>query len=131
MRAFGWATLGGLAAFMSSNVLTVGFDFPGAAAAFSVGGGLAWFQLGIYAAAFAMALGLVLRVPGRSLRSDAKVISDFNGYLIRGCFWAVLLVWVGDASSAFMSSNTTTATPSPESVLAALTHDLRPGIEDI
>jgi TRAP-type mannitol/chloroaromatic compound transport system permease small subunit len=102
VRISGWAMLAVLAAFMINNVLTVGFGFPGIASAFRGGGGAAYVQLGLYALAIAAAAALVLATPKRALRQDAEAISEFNAYLIRACFWAVLLVGVVDASIAFM-----------------------------
>ena len=102
VRIGGWAMLAFLAAFMINNVLTVGFGFPGTASAFRDGGGAAYLQLGLYALAIVAATALVLATPKRVLRQDAEAISDFNAYLIRSCFWAVLLVGVVDASIALM-----------------------------
>ncbi|MGB0928844.1 MAG: TRAP transporter small permease subunit [Pikeienuella sp.] len=100
-RMFGWIMLTTLAAFMINNVLTVGFEFPGTAAAFSVGGG-AWLQVGIHAVAIAVAIAYVIATPDRALRWDALNITNFNIYLIRACFWAVLMIGIVDASIAFM-----------------------------
>ena len=102
VRMFGWLMLTILAAFLTNNVLTVGFGFPGSAAAFADGGALAWLQLGLYVLAVLAAGAVVFVHSERSLRTEAKAVSDFNAYLIRGCFWAVLLVGVADASIAFM-----------------------------
>ncbi len=102
VRMFGWLMLTILAAFLINNVLTVGFGFPGAAAAFADGGGQAWLQAGLYGLAVLGAGAVVFVHSERSLRTEAKAVSDFNAYLIRGCFWAVLLVGVADASIAFM-----------------------------
>ncbi len=102
VRCFGWAMLATLTAFMINNALTVGFGFPGLAALMKEDGGLAYGQLALYLAAFVIAVVFVFMTRARTLRLDAKVISDFNAYLIRGCFWAVLLVGVVDAAIAFM-----------------------------
>ncbi len=102
VRSFGWSMLTLLVAFMANNVLTVGFDFPGTRTAFAGGGGSAYLQLSLYVAAAAIAVLFVLGTNHRSLRRDAKLISDFNAFLIRGCFWTVLLVGVADATIAFM-----------------------------
>lgn len=102
VRIFGWTMLTLLAAFMISNVLTVGYDFPGTMTVFGSGGGRAFLQLSLYVIAIAAAVFLVLKTMYRPLRADAKLISDFNAYLIRGCFWTVLLVGIADAAIAFM-----------------------------
>lgn len=101
VRSFGWLMLLGLAAFMINNVLTVGMGFSGVTAAFSGDtGGL--IQLVIYIAAFALAIGYVMRTSDTALRWDARMISNFNAYLIRGCFFGVLFVGIADAAIAFM-----------------------------
>lgn len=102
VRSVGWAMLAVLVAFMANNILTVGFGFPGLASLFREGGPSAYVQLVLYLAAITMAAAFVRFTPQRTLRLDARVISDANAYLIRGCFWAVLLVGLVDASIAFM-----------------------------
>ena len=94
-RIFGWTSLAAIAAFLINNVLTVGYDFPGAVSGDPI-------QLGVYLIAFALAVGFVLRTPDRALRWDAQKISNFNAYLIRGCFFSVLFVGIADATIAFM-----------------------------
>jgi TRAP-type mannitol/chloroaromatic compound transport system permease small subunit len=44
----------------------------------------------------------VLRTPHRSLRVDAKLLSDANAFFIRAAFWVVLLVGLTDAAVSFM-----------------------------
>ncbi len=102
IRCFGWIMLSLLVAFMTSNILTVGYGFPGLAALTKEGGELAFAQLALYIAAIAIALAFVLKTEERTLRLDAKVISGINIYLIRGCFWAVLLIGIADVAIAFM-----------------------------
>ena len=102
VRIFGWATLFVLAAFLINNVLTVSYGFPGTFAAFSGGGTGAWLQLALYVIAIALAVLWVNRTPTRALRWDARRISNFNAFLIRFCFFAVLFVGIADAVIAFM-----------------------------
>ncbi|MEQ9124632.1 MAG: TRAP transporter small permease subunit [Alphaproteobacteria bacterium] len=102
-RAFGWSMLAVLAVYLIDNVLTVGLDWPGSSQALAGGGGAAaWGQLALYVLAIGAAIAFVRTTPARSLRRDAERISAFNAYLIRACFWAVLLVGVADAAIAFM-----------------------------
>lgn len=101
-RHFSWIMLAALAAFMINNILTVSFGFPGASAAFGDGGALAWVQVAIYLGVIGLAVFYVISTPTMALRWDARRISDFNAYLIRACFWAVLMVGVVDATIAFM-----------------------------
>lgn len=100
-RLFGWVMLAVLAAFMINNILIVGFGFPGMNEVFG-GDARSWVLLVVYVVAIAAALAFVLRSPTRALRYDAKKISDFNAYLIRGCFFAVLFVGIVDATIAFL-----------------------------
>lgn len=100
-RLFGWATLALLAAFFVNNILISGFGAPGLGALF---GGDPWGLIvgAVYALALAAAVAFVLRTPGRALRFEARKISDFNAYLIRGCFFAVLFTGLADAAIAFL-----------------------------
>lgn len=102
VRGFGWIMLALLAAYMLNNVLMVGFGFPGAATVTAGGGLAAALQVALFALAIGLAAWHVARTPDTALRADAVRISDFNAYLIRGCFWAVLFCGVADAAIAFM-----------------------------
>ncbi|MGH1481492.1 MAG: TRAP transporter small permease subunit [Geminicoccales bacterium] len=102
IRIFGWSMLTLLAAFMVNNVLVVGYGFPGIKAAFQDDSGAAFLQLSLYALAIGLTVLFVLYSPYRSLRRDAALINGFNAFLIRGCFWTVLIVGVADAVIAFM-----------------------------
>ncbi len=100
-RVFGWAMLAALAAFMINNVFIVAWGFPKPTQAFG-GDGRAWLLVAIYAIFAALAVFWVLRTPDRALRHDARAISDFNAYLIRGCYFAVLFTGIADAAIAFI-----------------------------
>ncbi len=101
-RAFGWATLAALVAFLINNFLTVGYDYPGATAALSGGGTQAYLQFFLYVALIALAIFWVMRTPYRALRWDARKISNFNAYLVRSLFFAVLFVGIADATISFL-----------------------------
>jgi TRAP-type mannitol/chloroaromatic compound transport system permease small subunit len=102
IRIFGWSMLVGVAAYMVNDFLYIRFDWPGATAAFSGGGANSIVQLVIYAVPLLLMVGFVLRTPNRALRWESQIISNFNIYIIRVCFWAVLLVGIADATIAFM-----------------------------
>ena len=104
VRLFGWGVLGVLGAFLVNNFLTIGLDWPGVLPLFGTEetSGESWAQAGIYAIALAAAISFCLYFKQRDLRSDAALISNFNAYLIRGCFWAVLLVGVADMAISFL-----------------------------
>jgi TRAP-type mannitol/chloroaromatic compound transport system permease small subunit len=101
VRIFGWGMMALLIAFLTNNVLTVGFGFPGFMAAFGDGGALSWVQALIYVGMIGIAVLFVLRSPERSLRWDSHKLHSFNLYLIRACFWVVFLIGIVDASIAF------------------------------
>lgn len=102
-RLFGWAMLATLVTYLLNNYLTIDRELAGAGQIFvgnfSMGSLL---QLGIYLAGFALAAAYVYRDRAKSLRDDAKLITRLNTYLIRGCFWAVLLVGLADMSISFL-----------------------------
>ena len=90
-----------LAAFMINNVFIVAWGFPKPTQAFG-DDGRAWLLVAVYVLLVALAVFWVLRTPDRALRYDARAISDFNAYLIRGCYFAVLFTGIADAAIAFI-----------------------------
>lgn len=102
VRLFGWSMLVGMAAYLINNFLYVRLDWPGAVAAFSGGGPTSMVQLALYVVPLALMAGFVLKTPNRSLRWESLIISNFNAFIIRACFWSVVLVGVVDASVALM-----------------------------
>ncbi len=103
VRYFGWATMLVLLAFTINNVLIVWYDFPMLSAVLGETiDSRVWISLGLYALALGIAALVVMQTPNRALRYDAKKINDFNAYLIRGCFFAVLFVGVADFAIAFL-----------------------------
>ncbi|ETX29389.1 TRAP transporter small permease subunit [Roseivivax isoporae] len=105
VRMFGWAMLAAMAAFLANAILTFWFGFPGAGAALSGGGARAVLQVLLYAACIGGALVVVQRTGGRSLRTDAELVTAINALLVRAAFWVVLLVGVGDAAVSFLRVN--------------------------
>lgn len=92
-----------MAAYLLNNVLIFWFGWPGIG--FLAGAGdvdvFAIIQVALYVAALAVGLYLgVLRQT--TLRHDSAEIAAFNNYLIRGCFWAVLLVGLADSVVSFL-----------------------------
>lgn len=103
VKTFGWASLTLMAAYLLNNVLIFWFGWPGIG--FLAGAGdvdvFAIIQVALYVAALAVGLYLgVLRQT--TLRHDSAEIAAFNNYLIRGCFWAVLLVGLADSVVSFL-----------------------------
>lgn len=108
IRLFSWMMLAVLAAFLINNYLNFWQGFPGAGAAFGAqahGGALpalAWLQVGIYVLGVVLAALYVTRSKDVPLRADSKRISDFNAFIIRAAFWAVLIVGLADMVIAFL-----------------------------
>ena len=97
-RAFGWSMMWLLLAYMVSTVLTLTFGWPGP----GFDGALGIVQLAMYAGAIALAFVFAQRERKHSLRKDAAAIHRFNTYLVRGCFFAVLFVGLGDMAISFL-----------------------------
>lgn len=101
VRLLGWGMLGVLCAFLLANVLDVWFGL-GNIDELGAGGGTVAVVLYVVFALGAVALVLTTR--HRALRQDARRIHRFNLFLIRACFWAVLLVGIADSLIAFARS---------------------------
>ncbi len=101
VRMFGWIMLALLASFFLNNILIVGFGFPSLGNLFGEDP-RAWMLVLVYAVFIAASAMFVLRTPDRALRYEARRISDFNAYLIRGCYFAVLFTGIADAAIAFI-----------------------------
>lgn len=103
-RVFGYGMLFVMAAFLINNILTFWYDWPGIASLMSGGDNmiLAIIQVGIYAAAAALAIIYVNRTSGRLLREDGEIVSNFNRFLVRAAFWTVVLVGIADAVISFI-----------------------------
>ncbi|MHA7776357.1 TRAP transporter small permease subunit [Roseibium sp. M-1] len=106
-RLFGWIVLAIMTAFLLNNYLTYWQNLPGIAPVF---GGAAngsmpvvwsWLQLGLYALLVVAALAYVMK-NGNTLRQDSVRISNLNAYLIRACFFAVLIVGLVDSAISFL-----------------------------
>lgn len=97
VRAFGWSMLLLLPAYLLSTILTLSFGWPGPSLA-----GLGIVQVLLYVAAVAGAFFVARRQASHPLRADAAAISNFNAWLVRGFFFAVLFVGVADAAISFM-----------------------------
>jgi len=102
-RLFGWFMLATLFTYLLNNYLSVDRGLAGASSLFtdqfSMG---ALLQVAIYLAGAAVAAIYVLNNRQRPLRDDAATITRFNTYLIRACFWSVLLVGLADMSISFL-----------------------------
>lgn len=102
IRTIGWAILAVMVAFLINNVLIVGYGFGGLSALTGENAAQGYLHLALYIAAIVVAAAFTLMTPQRTLRLDAKQISDFNCYLIRACFFSVFFVGIADAAIALM-----------------------------
>ena len=96
-RWFGWSMLFLLPAFLVSTILSLSFGWPGPSWT-----GLGLAQIGLYVAAIVLAASFAGRGRARPLRQDAASIADFNIYLVRACFFAVLFVGLADMAISAM-----------------------------
>lgn len=95
VRMFGWLMLTLLGAFMIANYLNIGHNIPGL---FSGN----FIMIALYGIAVALSLAYVIKTKSRKFREDADIIHNFNVYLVRACFWAVLLIGIIDMTVAFL-----------------------------
>lgn len=107
VRIFGWLNLTVMAAFILNAILTFWFKWPGVLPLIGLGkaGGsavLMGVQAAIYGGGVALAFYIVAATRDRTLRLDAKIISDANRFLIRAAFWIVFLVGLVDAAISFV-----------------------------
>jgi TRAP-type mannitol/chloroaromatic compound transport system permease small subunit len=100
-RVFAWGTVAVLAAFLLNNYLSNWRGWPGPAAIFE-NGGLAWLQAALYLLALAGAAGYVFASRARPLRADGDALYAVTAYVIRACFWAVLLIGLADTVVSFL-----------------------------
>lgn len=117
-RMFGLTMVAWTFAFLISNYLNFWLDWPGVPTLFaSLGfpgteplgepltgeaGAKAWVQLGLYALSPAGAVFWVLSSPERCMHEESDKLSDFTAYIIRACYWAVLLVGLADLVISFL-----------------------------
>ncbi|MEJ6707907.1 MAG: TRAP transporter small permease subunit [Amylibacter sp.] len=101
-RLVGWTMLAVLAAYLINNVLDVGFEYGRATTFITEGNTAALVPLLVYAATIGLGIFYVFSTRQVALRWDAHIIHKFNVYIIRACFWSVLLVGIVDTGIAFM-----------------------------
>ncbi len=104
IRIASWSMLAAIMVFLINNFLSLGLDWPGAAAVFEGGDTdpRSWLQFSFFIVGIIGSAILVSRTPQRGLRRDSKLISDFNAFLIRAAFWAVLYIGVADMVISFL-----------------------------
>ena len=108
IRMIGWVILSLMAAFLVNAVLTFWGGWPG------IGQLLGWqsngdgsstlsaVQMAIYVASILVAIFLVNKTKQRTLRDDERVTANLSMFIIRACFWVVLLVGMVDMVISFL-----------------------------
>ena len=100
IRAFGWGMLFLLAALLINNTLQVGFDYPSFQGLPKSGAEIV--QTVLYCLAILLAVVRVVAKPNCTLKWEARRISEFNAWLVRAAFFAVLFVGLADAMIALI-----------------------------
>ena len=101
-RLFGWAMLAALVAYFFNVYFSNALGWPGVSGIINGAGILSWLQLGIYGVFIAATTYYVVKHRDLSLLDDSEKITRFNTWLIRGVFWAVLIVGIADAAISFL-----------------------------
>ena len=102
-RCFSWCMIATVSAFLLNNYLNYWQRWPSATSVFTVGvSALGLVQVGLYVLALALAVGHVLRTPGRPLRAESETIYGVIQFILRAAFWAVLLIGLADIVVSFL-----------------------------
>lgn len=102
VRLIGWGMLGLLGGFLIENVLMVGFGYSGASGFLFGGDTGALASFAAYVVCVLLAVAHVMRGSDTALRYEARQIHNFNIFIIRFCFWAVLLIGIADGAIAIL-----------------------------
>jgi TRAP-type mannitol/chloroaromatic compound transport system permease small subunit len=101
-RSFGWIILGLISSFFINNVFVLSDDFPTYYNIFDDLNWKSYLTLGFYILGFIIPILFVISSPLNTLKFDASILHQFNVYLIRACFWVVILVGITDFIISFM-----------------------------
>ena len=102
IRSIGWCSLSFFLGFMINNILSISYGYPGVIEFFKNPSLKNILQPSIYILLLFIAIYWTFKTSNTSLRSDANRITNFNAFIIRGCFFSVLLVGITDASIAWL-----------------------------
>ena len=118
IRIFSYSILAITFIFLTNNILTLWFDWPGVKILFSNYGLFGFKKLGkplevsqlifsflqliFYFISILFAVFYVLRSINQTLKTDAEILTKFTAYFIRSSFWAVLIVGLVDFLISFM-----------------------------
>jgi len=101
-RSFGWIILGLIFSFLVNNILVLSLNYPTFYSIFNQLNISSFIIIGIYILGIVLPISFVFLSQSNTLRFDAQMLHKFNVYLIRSCFWAVILVGLTDFIISFM-----------------------------
>jgi len=101
-RSFGWIILGLIFSFLVNNILVLSLNYPTFYSIFNQLNISSFIIIGIYILGVVLPILFVILSQSNTLRFDAQMLHKFNVYLIRSCFWAVILVGLTDFIISFM-----------------------------
>ena len=101
-RSLGWVVLGLISSFFINNIFVLSNDFPTYYNMFNSSNWKSYLTLVFYILGFIIPILFVLSSPLNTLKFDAAILHNFNIFLIRACFWVVILVGITDFIIAFM-----------------------------
>ena len=101
-RCFGWIILGFVFSFFLNNVFVLSYQFPIYYQIFSELNWKSYTALGIYLSGLIIPIMFVFSFPKNTLKFEAGILHQFNVYLIRACFWIVILIGITDFIISFM-----------------------------
>ena len=101
-RSFGWVILGLISSFFINNIFVLSHDFPTYYNMFNNLNWKSYLTLMFYILGFFIPILFVFSSPLNTLKFDAAILHNFNVYLIRACFWVVILVGITDFIISFM-----------------------------
>ncbi len=118
LRIIALATVAGALAFLLNNYLIFWQNWPGLPALFGQLGWfgieaprapltgsaitLGWVQVLIYTACIVASIFIVMRTRTRTLVAESESLTAFAAFIVRGAFWAVLLVGLADMFISFL-----------------------------
>ena len=101
-RSLGWIILGLIFSFLVNNILVLSLNYPTFYSIFNQLNTSSFIIIGIYILGVVFPISFVILSKSNTLRFDAQMLHKFNVYLIRSCFWAVILVGLTDFIISFM-----------------------------
>ena len=116
LRIFSWSIILLTFAFLINNILNNWYDFPGVDKFFASYNIFfenrneltqsesfkSWIQFSIYIVAILISFIYVKLFNQVKLERDSEYLSNFSAYIIRSCFWAVLIIGITDMILSFL-----------------------------